>query len=150
MAGAYDRRDPDDTRGHLTGPSIENSDRIVPILQGYAQEAEEARRGGMNPRDAKWEENVHLYWNRIDHSRKAEWQARESLPEVPGFVDRLAAALKEALVTGPTGFYTVTDPADSEGDLTHAIKRMTDVWLSMCGRNQTGTCLGFPSVFEEQ
>lgn len=142
--------DPYDTRGHLSGPSRENSDRIVPILQGYAQEAEEARRGGMNPRDQKWEDNLHLYWNRIDHSRKAEWQARETLPEVPAFVDRLAAALKEALITGPTGFYTVSDPADSEGDITPAIKRMTDVWLSMCGRNQTGTCLGFPAVFEEQ
>jgi len=151
MAGYGSRHDdPDDTKGHLSGPSRENADIIVPILQGYAQEAEEARRGGMNPRDAKWEENLHLYWNRVDHSRKAEWQARETMPEVPAFVDRLAAALKEALVTGPEGFYTVVDPADSEGDMTPSIKRMTDAWLSTCGRNQTGTCLGFPAVFEEQ
>lgn len=134
----------------LSGPSEANSLEIVPILQGYKSEAEEARKGGLNPRDQKWEENLELYWNRYDHSGKAQWQAAENLPEIPAFVDRFAAALKEALVSGPSGFYTVHDPADAEGDVTGAIKRMTDVWLSTCGRNQTGTCLGFPSVFEEQ
>lgn len=134
----------------LRGPSEENEREIVPILQGYLQEAKQARSGGLNPRDMKWEENLNLYWNRLDFSDKAEWQAKEKLPEVPTFVDRFAAALKEALVNSPDGFYTVIDPADKEGDLTGAIKRMTDVWLSMCGRNQTGTCLGFPAVFEEQ
>ncbi len=134
----------------LVGPTEDNSQKIVPILEGYLQEAQDARRGGLNPRDDKWEENLHLYWNRHDFSRKAAWQAKETMPEVPTFVDRFAAALKEALVASPTGFYTITDPADREGDLTLAIKRMTDVWLSTCGRNQTGTCLSFPAVFEEQ
>ena len=134
----------------LVGPSSENERKIVPILNSYLQEARDARMGGLNPRDAKWEENLDLYWNRYNFANKAAWQAAETLPEVPSFVDRFAAALKEALITGPTGFYTVDDPADAEGDMTDAIKRMTDVWLSMCGRNQTGTCLGFPSVFEEQ
>jgi len=134
----------------LTGPSDENSREIVPILQGYLHEAQNARKGGLNNRDDKWEENLHLYWNRFDMAGKASWQAQETLPEVPTFVDRFAAALKEALVTGPKGFYTVTDPADREGDMTGAIKNMTDVWLSVSGRNQTGTCLGFPAVFEEQ
>jgi hypothetical protein len=72
------------------------------------------------------------------------------MPEVPTFVDRFAAATKEALVASPTGFYDVVDPADREGDLTNAVKRATDVWLSTCGRNQTGTALAFPAVFEEQ
>lgn len=132
------------------GPTDAASLEIVPILNGYMAEAKQAREGGLNPRDLKWSENLDLYWNRFDHSGKAEWQASESLPEIPAFVDRFAAALKEALVAGPSGFYTVHDPADNEGDVTGAIKRMTDVWLSTCGRNQTGTCLGFPSVFEEQ
>lgn len=132
------------------GPTEDNSLQIVPILNGYKQEAEQARKGGLNSRDDKWEENLHLYWNRHSHQGKADWQAAENLPEVPAFVDRFSAALKEALVASPTGFYTVVDPADVEGDLTQAIKRMLDVWLSTCGRNQTGTCLGFPSVFEEQ
>jgi hypothetical protein len=48
----------------LAGPSEENSLKIVPILEGYLQEAQDARRGGLNPRDDKWEENLHLYWNR--------------------------------------------------------------------------------------
>jgi len=132
------------------GPTDENARKIVPVLQGYLAEAQEARKGGLNPRDQKWEENLNLYWNRYDHTQKAAWQAAENLPEVPSFVDRFAASLKEALITGPTGFYTVDDPADAEGDIANAIKRATDCWLSMCGRNQTGTCLGFPSVFEEQ
>ena len=134
----------------MAGPSEAAEREIVPVLQGYMSEAVQARKGGLNPRDDKWEECLHLYWNRMDHSGKAEWQAAETLPEVPAFVDRFAAALKEALVTGPTGFYTVVDPADTEGDLTSAVKRMTDVWLSICGRNQSGHCLGFPAVFEEQ
>lgn len=134
----------------MSGPTETAEREIVPVLQGYMSEAQQARKSGLNPRDDKWEECLHLYWNRMDHSGKAEWQAAETLPEVPAFVDRFAAALKEALITGPTGFYTVTDPADAEGDVTSAIKRMTDVWLSTCGRNQSGHCLGFPAVFEEQ
>ncbi len=132
----------------MAGPTEAAEREIVPVLSGYLSEAQQARKGGLNPRDDKWEECLHLYWNRMDHSGKAEWQSAETLPEVPAFVDRFAAALKEALVTGPTGFYTVVDPADQEGDLTSAVKRMTDVWLSTCGRNQSGHCLGFPAVFE--
>lgn len=134
----------------LSGPSEDNSLKIVPVLEGYLAEAQDARRGGLNPRDDKWEENLHLYWNRYDHSRKADWQAQETMPEVPTFVDRFAAACKEALVASPNGFYDVIDPADQEGDITNAIKRATDVWLSTTGRNQTGTALAFPAVFEEQ
>lgn len=132
------------------GPTEDNALKIVPVLQGYWEEANAARKGGLNPRDDKWEENLHLYWNRMDTTRKANWQAREFLPEVSNFVDRFAASLKDALVTGPSGFYSVEDPADKERDLTDAVKRMTDVWLSSVGHNQTGTCLGFPAVFEEQ
>ena len=134
----------------VLSPNAENQRTIVPILEGYFQEAYQARQTGLNPRDAKWEENTNLYWNRHSFARKASWQAKESMPEVPTFVDRFAAALKEALVASPSGFYTVHDPADKEHDLTDAIKRATDCWLSICGRNQTGHCLSFPAVFEEQ
>lgn len=122
----------------------------ISVLQGYFNEADNARKGGLNPRDDKWQQNLDLYWNRMDFSAKARWQAKETMPEVPSFVDRFAAALKEALVSTPEGFYTVTDPADVEGDITGAIKRMTDVWLSTAGRNQMGQYLSFSSVFEEQ
>lgn len=137
-------------KNKLNGPSEENSLKITPILQGYLDEAKQARRGGMNNRDDKWEENTHLYWGRFDQSRKAGWQAREAMPECSTFVDRFAAAMKEALITGPSGFYSVEDPADKERDVTDAIKRMTDVWLTQVGHSANGYCLDFPAVFEEQ
>jgi hypothetical protein len=126
-----------------------NSD-IVQCLSSYKKEAEDNRKGGMNPRDDKWSENSDLYWNRYDFSEKADWQAKETMAEVPAFVDRFAAAMKEALVATSTSFYTVVDPYDQEGDMSGAIKRMMDAWLSTCGRNQLGTPLDFPAVFEEQ
>lgn len=130
-------------------PRITDDDNdLVPALNAYWMEADVARKGGLNPRDDKWRENLHLYWNRFDFSRKQNWQAREVMPEVPQYVDRFAAALKEALMVGD--FYSVVDPTDEAGDLTQAVKRMTDVWLSRTGRNQMGTILDFASVFEEQ
>lgn len=131
-------------------PSGPTDEEIVTALESYRQEAEQERKGGMNPRDDKWRENLDLYWNRFDFSRKAPWQAQEKLPEVPAFVDRFAAALTEALVASPDGFYTIRDEGDKEGDLSRALKRMTDAWLSTSGRNQNGFPLAFPSVFEEQ
>ena len=127
-----------------------DKDEIVSTLEGYRQEAEEARKSGPNPRDDKWEKNLNLYWNRFDFSKKADWQSQEVMPEVPAFVDRFASALKEAMGSGPTAFYTVQDDADPEGDLAPAIKRMTDVWLRRIGRNQVGQLVGFSAVFEEQ
>lgn len=123
---------------------------IVQVLTSYKREAEQNRRSGMNPRDSKWEENLNLYWGRYDMSGKAAWQAKEVMPEVSSYVDRFSAAMKEALLASPEGFYTVNDPSDTEQDMTRAIKSMTDVWLTSVGRNQTGTPIDFPSVFEEQ
>lgn len=123
---------------------------ILNTLQSYWSEADQNRKGGLNPRDDKWTENLNLYWGRYDFSQKAAWQAKETMPEVPSYVDRFAAAMKEALVSSPSGFYTVSDPADAEGDLAAAIKRMMDVWLTQVGRNQVGSILDFSAVFEEQ
>jgi len=131
-------------------PNVDKRLEIVSALQGYWQEANENRRSGLNPRDDKWQQNLDLYWNRYDFSNKAAWQAQESMPEVPGFVDRFAAALKEALIQTPTGFFSVTDPADKENDMAQAIKRVMDVWLSTAGRNQVGQTLPFSAVFEDQ
>ena len=125
-------------------------DEIVNTLESYRQEAEAGRREGPNGRDAKWDENLNLYWNRFDFTKKAKWQSKEVLPEVPAFVDRFAAALKEALSATPDSFYTVEDDTDAEGDLAQAIKRATDVWLARVGRSQTGQIIGFSGVFEEQ
>lgn len=127
-----------------------DQDKLVSILSGYLDEADNNRKAGLNPRDTKWTENLDLYWNRVDFSKKADWQAKETMPEVPTYVDRFAAALKEAIVATPEGFYTVVDPADKDGDMSHNIKKLTDQWLSICGRNQVGQLLPFPAVFEEQ
>lgn len=128
----------------------QNKSDIVQTLEGYRLEAEQNRKGGLNDRDTKWATNNDMYWNRVDFSTKADWQAKETMPEVPNFVDRFAAALKEALVSTPSSFYTVSDPYDKESDMGDAIHRMMDVWLSTIGRNQNGHLLGFPAVFEEQ
>jgi hypothetical protein len=136
-----------------TAPALVQADRdteIVNALESYRQEGVANRSVGLNPRDEKWRENLNLYWNRYDTSQKASWQAKETMPEVPAYVDRFAAAMKEALVATPNSFYTVEDPHDQEREVTGAIKRMTDVWLGSVGRNQVGTVLGFPAVFEEQ
>lgn len=133
----------------VLGPTADN-ETIVQILEGYRTEADMARKGGLNPRDEIWKRNINLYWNRYDFSQKKPWQAKEVMPEVPAYVDRFAAAMKEALVQTPGGFYTVSDPADRERDVTQAIKNMTDVWLSVIGQNAQGSPLAFPAVFEEQ
>lgn len=131
-------------------PVRETEMNIVQSLVGYKREAEQNRRAGLNPRDPKWQENTDLYWNRHDMGNKADWQSQNVMPEVPSFVDRFAAAMKDAMVATPNGFYGVFDPYDTEGDIASAIKQMNDVWLSTSGRNQTGTPLDFMAVFEEQ
>lgn len=129
---------------------VDNTPEIVATLNDYFREADNNRKSGMNPRDAKWQQNLDLYWNRYDFSSKQHWQAKETMPEVPGFVDRFAAAMKEALIATPDAFYTVADPADQENDMGSAIKRIMDVWLSTSGRNQIGQLLSYATVFEEQ
>lgn len=123
---------------------------VVNALSSFWHEADNARKSGLNPRDDKWRENLDLYWNRYDFSKKASWQAQIVMPEVPNFVDRFASAMKEAMVAIPESFYTVVDPTDTEGDITHKIKAMLDVWLSTSGTSANGQPLAFPAVFEEQ
>lgn len=130
--------------------TTDDKPEIIATLQDYFREADENRKSGLNPRDEKWRQNLDLYWNRYDFSNKLAWQAKETMPEVPGFVDRFAAALKEALIQSPEGFYTVSDPSDADNDLAGAIKRVLDVWLSTTGRNQTGQLLPYSAAFEEQ
>ena len=135
--------DPQETRDPET-------QKLAMALQSYWNESDNNRKSGLNPRDDKWRDNLNLYWNRFDFSKKAQWQAKETMPEVPSYVDRFAAAMKEALIATPEGFYTVTDPADQEGDVAQAVKRMLDVWLTKTGRNQVGHLIPFSAFFEEQ
>lgn len=128
----------------------DDDSKLVQKLVGYKKEAVHNRKSGLNPRDDKWMQNIDLYWNRYDFSTKADWQSQNVMPEVPAFVDRFAAAFKDLMVSTPNGFYTVTDPYDTNSDLMPAIKNMTDAWLSIAGRNQIGQTMDFSTVFEEQ
>lgn len=123
---------------------------VVMALQGYWNESDTNRKSGLNPREDKWRMNLNLYWNRYDFSKKAQWQSKETMPEVPAFVDRFAAAMKEALVAMPEGFYDVVDPADEEGDLAESVQEITDVLLTRAGRTPSGQVIPFSAVFEEQ
>lgn len=157
MAKRTPKMEPEDNIGSLPPAGVATApigtDRktdILNALDGYRTEAENARRSGLNPRDTKWQENLDMYWNRFDFSGKAPWQAKEVMPEVPTYVDRFAAALKEALNSVPGGFYSIDDPMDANSDLTGAIKKLSDYWLSTSGRNPNGIPLDFSSVFEEE
>lgn len=124
---------------------------LITILEAYRLEAWAARIGGRNPRDQKWRENLDLYWNRFDFSKKARWQSTAILPEVPQFVDRFAASMTEALTSASNAgeFYTVVDPGDAEGDIRKAIKAMLDVWLSEVGQTPSGHPMSFLGIFPD-
>lgn len=124
---------------------------VISCFQGYLREAEDMRRSGENPRDEVWDDNIDRYWMRQDFSQRADWQSQEVLPEFSSFVDRFAAALKEAwMAAGVEGTYNIVDPSDSERDLSRAVKRMNDVWLSTCGSSAQGHPLPFETVIEDQ
>ncbi len=122
---------------------------VVRILQGYINEGKEARKSGLNSRDDVWNGNIDLYWGRYDFSKKAAWQAKEVMPEAAMFVDRWAAALREALNSADEWF-GVSFEGDPEGDFSNVIKKFTNVWLQRAGRTQTGHQMDFSGIFEEQ
>lgn len=121
---------------------------IVQILEGYRSEAENARLSGPNSRDYTWLQNLDLYWNRFDFSKKAPWQAREVMPELPQYVDRFAASMRAAL-TQAAHFFTVTVHNDEEQDLADVIRKVIEVQLARCARSPSGHSVDFATVFEE-
>ena len=132
-------------------PRTDKQMAVIAALQGYIREAEDMRKSGENPRDDAWAENIRRYWLRYDFGDKQNWQAKEVLPEFPSFVDRFAAALKEAwTAAGIAGAYTVVDPADRDKDISTAIKALNDVWLSRCVTNPQGHPLPYEVHLEEQ
>jgi hypothetical protein len=88
-----------------------------------------------------------LYWNRFDYSKKAPWQAREILPEFPQYVDRFAAALRIALMSGK--FFNAKALNDEEGDIAQVIDKVMEVVLSRIGRTPSGHRCDFLVTFEE-
>ena len=121
---------------------------IVQVLEGYRTEAEYARLAGPNSRDLTWLMNLDLYWNRFDFSKKAPWQARELMPELPQYVDRFAAAMRQALRSSEY-FFTVKAANDEEQDLADVIRKIMVVQLRRVGRSPSGHPIDFLNVFEE-
>lgn len=121
---------------------------IVQILETYRTEAEYARMSGPNSRDMTWLQNLDLYWNRFDFSKKAPWQAKEVMPELPQYVDRFAAAMRTALTSAPH-FFAVSVNNDEERDLGDVIRKFIEVQLRRCGVSPSGHPVAFESVFEE-
>ena len=138
-----------DQPSDLTEPSPKlTSDEIVAILEGYRQEAEYARLSGPNSRDMTWLQNIDLYWNRFDFTRKAPWQSRELLPEFPQYIDRFAAAMRMALAKSER-FFTVSADGDGDGDLASVIRKFMIAILRRISRNPTGQPIDFLNWFEE-
>lgn len=124
------------------------NEQIVQILVSYRNEAEEARKSGPNGRDETWRYNWDLYWGRYDFSKKADWQSKIVMPEAPAFVDRWAAAMREALIQDAK-FFDIEDPADLDGDMVGHIERLILFALGRCGRTPQGQRQSFDAVFED-
>lgn len=138
-----------DERIVVHGPLVPLSDaEIVQILEGYRNEAEYSRLSGPSSRDFTWLSNLDLYWNRFDFSKKAPWQAREVMPELPQYVDRFAASMRDALTKG-AHFFSVQVLNDEEQDLGNMIRKFIEVQLRRCARSPSGHSVDFASIFEE-
>ena len=122
---------------------------IINILDAYKTEAQQARAGGPNARDQVWNDNWNRYWGRYDHTNKASWQSTHVLPEVSQYVDRWAAAMREALDSGGEWF-TAEDEGTSASQLVPIINKVMRVILSKCSRTPDGHKASFSSLFEEQ
>lgn len=122
---------------------------ILNVLDGYRSEAQEARESGPNPRDDVWRDNWDRYWGRYDRTNKAAWQSKHVMPEVPQFVDRWAAAMREAL-TQAGRWYSAVDETGESNELQPHIERFMDVLLARAARTPDGHQTDFASVFEDQ
>lgn len=123
---------------------------IVNILFGYSNEAESGRREGPSPRDDTWDANWDRYWGRYSQENKAPWQSRHVMPEVPQFVDRWAAAMREALDAAGQRFFTIEDVSGLENELTPVIEKVMHTLLTRCSFTPDGHRVGFSTIFEDQ
>lgn len=137
-----------DERASVEDDSVDDQ-IIATILGSYKNEAENARKSGPSPRDTIWRQNWERYWGRYDQSKKAEWQAKYVMPETPQFVDRWAAAMREAL-TQNGRWYQAVDESGQSNELSPHIERLMDVLLGRVGRTHDGHTTDFASVFEDQ
>lgn len=134
-------------------PEIKNPDpeTIIKVLESYLVEAEQARDGGPSPRDTTWKANWDRYWGRYDFSDKASWQAQHVFSETPQYVDRWAAAMREALESQSEWFEVEDEAGTGQTEvLTQHIKRVMKVILGRCAKTPDGHFTSFTSVFEDQ
>ncbi len=151
MADDLAYHNPDARIGEDTSLDSEEWDvqDVITVLRTYGDEAEETRKGGPNPRDGIWDSNWDRYWGRYNTAGKAAWQSTHVMPESPMFVDRWAAAMREALDRS-SEWYTVVDAAGKPSAVGVMIQKAMDVILSRCSRTPDGQVAGFSSVFEDQ
>lgn len=122
---------------------------LVKIFDGYRKEAEDGRRSGPAPRDTVWEANWDRYWGKYDNTKKAPWQSTYVMPEAPQYIDRWAAAMREALDTGGEWF-GVEDETGQNGPLMPHVTKLMKVLLGRCSITPDGHQADFSSVFEDQ
>lgn len=138
------RRDPLQSGEDLEDTPLRMEDeQIVQLLNGYFDEAENARETGYEPRHEVWEQNLHAFWMRKDFPDKMEWQSREKSSYVPNFVERFAAVHREALSQNPD-WVKIDDRADPEGVTSRFATKLTRLALDFAGTN----CSGQPVPFE--
>lgn len=150
MAGTP-KKDDLPVEGNHDFPARPEPEELVNMLNAYRVEAMMARDSGENPRTLVWDQNIDRYWGRYDMSKKASWQSRLVLPEVPQYVDRWASAMRQAL-DASDDFFTVDDDARTgtiEPLIPH-ITRVMKVLLARCSRTPDGHFASFSSLFEEQ
>lgn len=117
---------------------------IIKALQGYKADAEDGRR----ERDIVWKSNWDAYWQRYDFSKKLADQFKVVMPEAPQFVERFAAALKEALVRSGDWF-EVEGPPGFDEQLAPFVKGVIKYWLERAGDYLPDAAKDFTAVFEE-
>lgn len=124
-------------------------DEILATLNSYRTEAEKARTGGFEDREAQWKANKDIYWARYDFEGKAKFQSKIPLPHGAMFVDRWAAACNSALML-PGEWYMIEARGDPNKQLEVPFRRFLDYWLSRCSLTPTGQTAGFGHFFEAQ
>ena len=125
--------------------TIEDIDdqELVKLLSAYNHECEEGRPN----REGVWDENLDLYWQRLDYSQKADHQAQNVMPQVPQFVDRFAATTANALFQ--SGQWYTIDAPDELKTFVPLVRGIIDHWLSRAGEDALQKQQGFEMIFED-
>lgn len=137
-------QDPKDFKGERKEKMEDNS--VLRQLQTYEIEAREAREGGLEPTDKRWEYNIDAFNMRRDYSEKKAWQAKEITPAVPTYCDRFSASLRRAM-SQIQEWFTISDPKDPDGALTQHVSDFVRLLLSKSGTNATGQPTRFERTF---